>query len=93
MKPLTETVARLDDDAQVKFDKFLRKTKIARDGSKAGAEAKTLKEEIVLAMGESVIAQLPDGRRIQKVQKHAHRNPMPARDDAWWELSELPAAA
>lgn len=92
-KTLSEPVAALDGEAQSKFDSFLKKSEVARKGARAGNEAKALKEEIVLLMGDRLIAQLPDGRRIQKVQKSGHRNPMPASDYSWWELAEMPAAA
>ena len=93
MKQLTEAVAQLDEAMQSKFDTFLKKNEIAKKGSRAGAEAKDLKAEIVAAMGEATIAELPDGRRIQKVHKTGHKRPQPACDYEWWELAELPAAA
>lgn len=93
MKPLTEAVARLDQAAQDKFDRFQKQNEIAKKGSRAGAEAKELKLELVEAMGDRTIGELPDGRRIQKVHKTGHKKPQPACDYEWWELAELPAAA
>jgi hypothetical protein len=88
----TERVAKLDEAAQKKFDAFKSKSEFARKGARAGEEAKKLKTEICEAMGDCIVAELPDGRRLQKVSKSAHRKAAKAYDYSWEELNEVQAA-
>lgn len=87
----TEQVAVLDQDAMKKFDEFKRKSEIARKGSRAGEDAKQLKKEICEAMGDCVIAELPDGRRLQRVEKSSHHKARKAQNYYWDELNEIEA--
>lgn len=87
---LSEQVVRLDAAAAKTFDAFLSKRETAKKGRRAGEEADALKEQLVEAMGTCSIAELPDGRRLQKVHKQAHRKAQKAYDYEWVELGLLP---
>ena len=90
-KKLKAEVVVLDDEAQSKFDKFLKANKVASKGRRATDESRALRDEIVELMGEAMLAQLPDGRRIQRVPQCRHYPPKRAAVIEWDELNEIPA--
>jgi hypothetical protein len=91
-KTLTAEVARLDEDAQAKFDKFQKLSAKASDGRRAGDDARKLKDEIVALMGDCVLAQLPDGRQVQRVHQVRDVPAKKAYSYEFDELKEIPAA-
>jgi hypothetical protein len=90
MSKMQQPIKMLGGEAQEEFNAFQKKTAIASKGRTADKEAKRLKQAIVDRMGEFNLAQLPDGRILQRVRKEMHQPARKASDYEWWELAELP---
>lgn len=83
-------VPLLDQQAQEAFDRHQRLARKAAAGRKADEQSKAARDEVVQAMGEHVLARLPDGRMIHRKHQQRHWGALPARDVEWDEVDEVP---
>ncbi|MBK8916422.1 MAG: hypothetical protein IPM64_17795 [Phycisphaerales bacterium] len=85
-------VVVLDEDAQKKFDEYLKQNKIASKGRRATDAAQALRDQLVERMAGAMLAQLPDGRCIQRVPQRREYPAKKAVVFEWDQLNEIPAA-
>jgi hypothetical protein len=82
-----EPTVNLSAEIAQKFKEFQDLDSVVKAGGRAERAAKKIKTEIVEAMGEHNVGELPDGRRLLKVTKSGHRDAAEAYDYKWHELS------
>jgi hypothetical protein len=86
----------LDDAAGDAFARYQREKEKARKAWQADAKAKEAKESVIVAMGDHMLAWLPDGRLVQRIPKSRKMPAKAAHTQAWEDLIESdlgPAAA
>jgi hypothetical protein len=76
----------LDDGAAKLFDQYLRSKALAAKAYDHDKKAKQAKVGVIEAMGESMIAQLPDGRIVQRINKSRKMAAKPAHEQSWEDL-------